>query len=83
LVERYGPTVRPLQSIGYLQVLEHLQGAATLAETEPRIVQATRVYARRQRTWGKTDPDIALRMTPAQAREPAVLERIRMHLAGP
>jgi tRNA dimethylallyltransferase len=80
LVDRHGAALRPLQSVGYLQVLEHLQGAATLAETEQRIVQATRVYARRQRTWGKTDPDIALRVTPAGAREPAVLGRIRAHL---
>lgn len=82
LVARYGAAVRPLHSVGYRQVLEHLQGAATLAETEQRIVQATRVYARRQRTWGKTDPDIALRATPAEAREPAVLDRIRAHLAA-
>jgi tRNA dimethylallyltransferase len=82
LVERYGAAIRPLQSVGYRQVLEHLRGGATLAETEQRIVQATRVYARRQRTWGKTDPDIALRATPSEAREPAVLDRIHAHLAG-
>jgi tRNA dimethylallyltransferase len=83
LLERYGPDIRPLQSVGYRQVLEHLQGGATLAKTEQRIVQATRSYARRQRTWGKTDPDIALRATPSEAREPAVLDRIRAHLTKP
>jgi tRNA dimethylallyltransferase len=83
LVARHGSSLRPLQSVGYRQVLEHLQGAAMLAETEQRIVQATRVYARRQRTWGKTDPDIALRATPAEARQPALLDRIRAHLEAP
>jgi len=81
LVERFGSELRPLGSVGYMQALEHLQGAATLDETYQRIVQATRAYARRQRTWAKTDPDITLRLTPAEARETAALERIHTHLA--
>lgn len=80
LIARYGSEARPLHSVGYQQVLDHLQGAATLAETEQRIVQATRLYARRQRTWAKTDPDIALRLTPHEARAPAVLDRLRAHV---
>jgi tRNA dimethylallyltransferase len=82
LVARFGSELRPLGSVGYLQVLEHLQGKATLEETQQRIVQATRAYARRQRTWAKTDPDIELRLRPAEAREPATLARIRAHLAN-
>jgi tRNA dimethylallyltransferase len=81
LVARFGSEIRPLGSVGYLQVLEHLQGSATLDELQQRIVQATRAYARRQRTWAKTDPDITLRVTPAEARDSATLERIRKHLA--
>jgi tRNA dimethylallyltransferase len=81
LVERYGRDVRPLHSVGYRQVLDHLQGSASLEETEQRIVQATRSYARRQRTWARTDPDIALHLTPADARSSATLARIRSHIA--
>jgi tRNA dimethylallyltransferase len=81
LVARFGSELRPLGSVGYLQVLEHLQGSAPRDELQQRIVQATRAYARRQRTWAKTDPDITLRLTPAEARDAATLERIRKHLA--
>jgi len=81
LIARFGSDLRPLGSVGYLQVLEHLQGRATLDKTQQRIVQATRAYARRQRTWAKTDPDIELRLTTAQAREDATLARIRAHFA--
>lgn len=81
LVERFGPGARPLHSVGYKQVLEHVQGGVSLAETEARIVQATRAYARRQRTWSKSDPDVALRVSPVEARAAEVLDRIRAHLA--
>lgn len=81
LVERYGRDVRPLHSVGYRQVLDHLDGGASLEETEQRIVQATRLYARRQRTWARTDPDIALRLSPADARSPETLARILSHIA--
>jgi len=79
LLARFGPELRPLQSVGYRQVLEHLRGGACLSDVELRIVQATRLYARRQRTWARTDPDIALRVSPAQARSPSVLEQLRNH----
>ena len=44
---------RAMGSVGYKEVRAHLDGA--LAETEllPAIVRATRVFARRQRTWLK------------------------------
>ena len=81
LVARFGSELRPLGCVGYLQTLEHLQGSAPRDELQQRLVQATRAYARRQRTWAKTDPDITVRVTPAEARNAATLERIRKHLA--
>lgn len=49
---RFG-AVRPLSAVGYKEALAFTDGAITRAELVPRIVQATRQFARRQRTWWK------------------------------
>jgi tRNA dimethylallyltransferase len=46
----YGET-RPMRSVGYRQVSEHVAGRLSREELAPAIVRATRVFARRQRTW--------------------------------
>jgi tRNA dimethylallyltransferase len=46
----YGET-RPMVSVGYRQVKEHLEGRIAEADLEGAIVRATRVFVRRQRTW--------------------------------
>jgi tRNA dimethylallyltransferase len=51
LVARWGPEVRPLESVGYREAKAHLSEGVPLEETERRIYKATRIYARRQRTW--------------------------------
>lgn len=57
LLQRYGSGVRPLASVGYKQLVEHLQqrptpdDRQTLDISRTRIIQATRAYARHQRTW--------------------------------
>lgn len=51
LLERWGPDVRPMDSVGYRQMKEHLLEGVPLEETERRIYKATRIYTRRQRTW--------------------------------
>lgn len=43
--------VPPLKSVGYAQIVEHLQQAVPIEETERLAYKATRVYTRRQRTW--------------------------------
>ena len=54
------PAAAPgFDSIGYREVLAHLNGELTLAETEAAVVQATRRFARRQRSWfRRADPRI-------------------------
>jgi len=42
---------RPMRSVGYRQVAEHLAGRLAREDLAPAIVRATRVFARRQRTW--------------------------------
>lgn len=47
----YGPSLRPLQALGYQQVGALLDGACTRDEALAATVTATAAYARRQRTW--------------------------------
>jgi tRNA dimethylallyltransferase len=52
------PTARPFGSLGYRQVLEHLQGERGEAETRELIVRETRKYARRQLIWFRKEPNL-------------------------
>jgi tRNA dimethylallyltransferase len=42
---------RAMNSVGYVQIREMLEGRLPRADLAPAIVRATRVFARRQRTW--------------------------------
>jgi tRNA dimethylallyltransferase len=82
LIDRYGAHVRPLQSLGYRQVVEALQSPEREREDEATIdaiARATCVYARRQRTWWKSDPNVKLRLTSSQALEVAQRARFAAH----
>jgi tRNA dimethylallyltransferase len=56
LVELGYRDTRPMKSVGYHQVVEHLDGKLPMAELAPAIDRATRVFARRQRTWLRDQP---------------------------
>jgi tRNA dimethylallyltransferase len=58
LREAWGDDVRPLGSVGYREVLAHLRDGIPLDETVRLIRKSTRKYARRQRTWFKSDPSV-------------------------
>ncbi len=73
LLERFGPDVRPLRSVGYRQIVEHLAAGAPLEETERRIYKATRIYTRRQRTWFRSEPGFLWTTAEALPRELAAL----------
>ncbi|MBE9107968.1 tRNA (adenosine(37)-N6)-dimethylallyltransferase MiaA [Nodosilinea sp. LEGE 07298] len=51
LVEKYGPDLPLLQTLGYAEMLRHVQGKVGLATAQAEIVQHTRQFAKRQRTW--------------------------------
>jgi len=55
LLERYGPDVFPMRSLGYRQAAEHLRGECSLAEAIARTQQGHRNYAKRQLTWFRRD----------------------------
>jgi tRNA dimethylallyltransferase len=51
LADRYGPDLPLMQTLGYAEMLRHLQGDISLAEARADTVQHTRQFAKRQRTW--------------------------------
>jgi tRNA dimethylallyltransferase len=66
LVERYGSDIRPLQAIGYKQVLSELRGQ--MSECERDIVRATLRFAKRQRTWFRHQAEVEWRKDAEGAR---------------
>jgi tRNA dimethylallyltransferase len=53
----YGSELKPLQSLGYKQLIQHLRGELTLQAAIAAIQRETRRYAKRQMTWFRGDPD--------------------------
>lgn len=58
LLDKYGETALPLNSIGYKQVMQHLAGDLDLNATIPAVQQAHRNYAKRQMTWFRREPEV-------------------------
>ena len=82
LVERVGPEVRALRSVGYRQMLMHVRDGLPLEEARRQIIKATKRYAHRQRTWFGTEPGVDWRAFPGEVLTTAALERIRAHFRG-
>lgn len=54
----YPPDIKPMQSIGYRQIVHYLQGGISLHEAVDAIKQQTRNYAKRQLTWFRKDEEM-------------------------
>jgi len=54
----YAPDLRPLQSVGYLEVGLLLDGLVDEAEARARVTIATQRLAKRQRTWFRAEPSL-------------------------
>ena len=54
----YGPALEALRPLGYREIGEHLQGKLSEAEAREATVIATRRYAKRQRTWFRSEPGL-------------------------
>ncbi|SFN06195.1 tRNA (adenosine(37)-N6)-dimethylallyltransferase MiaA [Thermodesulforhabdus norvegica] len=52
----YGPDLKPMQAIGYRQMVEYLRGEKGLEEAVREIQKETRHYAKRQFTWFRKEP---------------------------
>lgn len=79
LMERYGSNVRALSAVGYRQLVTHLTEGTPLDETRLAIERATRLYARRQTTWFKSDRSIEHTLTPDALLTSARLAEIEAH----
>ena len=56
----FGPGLKPLQSLGYVQTLSYLRGEISLAEAVALTQRQTRQYAKRQLTWFRRDKEMTL-----------------------
>jgi tRNA dimethylallyltransferase len=58
LLDRYPPTLKPLQALGYRHLINYLTGRWSWAEALTLLARDTRRYAKRQLTWFGSDPQI-------------------------
>ncbi|MGB7087014.1 MAG: tRNA (adenosine(37)-N6)-dimethylallyltransferase MiaA [Phormidesmis sp.] len=58
LIEKYGPDLPLLKTLGYAEMQQHLTGAMSLESAIGQIVQHTCQFAKRQRTWFAKEPRI-------------------------
>jgi tRNA dimethylallyltransferase len=82
LVRRHGRDARALGAVGYREMVEHVCDGVPLEETAAKIVRATRIYARRQRTWLKNEPGELWSTSRAEVLGEAGLARLRAFLAA-
>lgn len=73
---QWGDGVRAFGSVGYREVLAHLRDGVPLTETKRLIRKSTRTYARRQRTWFKTQPGVHWRGKASELLEPKGREMV-------
>lgn len=58
LSKKYGADLPLLNTLGYSEMKQHLNGQLSLPETIDQIVLHTRQFAKQQRTWFRADPTI-------------------------
>lgn len=87
LAQGYDPGLKPLQAIGYRDVVACLQGEIDRDEAIRRIQRDTRRFAKRQMTWFRKEPDVHWvdpgAGGPASRIAGELVEPIRRFLAGP
>ena len=85
LIERWGTGIRPLRSVGYREVLDHLTRAIPWDITRATIQRSTRLYARRQRTWANSMQGVHATLTGAEMMKPAFMWDImrKLRSSGP
>lgn len=58
LMERYGSSAWPLNSLGYKQAIQHMRGEISLEQAIMAAQQGHRNYAKRQMTWFRREPEV-------------------------
>jgi tRNA dimethylallyltransferase len=64
--------LKNLQTVGYAEIFDYLDGNCTLQEATEKIKQHSRNYAKRQITWFKKDPQFNW----LSANDPELIEKI-------
>jgi len=57
----YGPELKPMQSLGYKQMVQFLSREISWTEAVGQMKRDTRNYAKRQWTWFRADPEVCWR----------------------
>ena len=58
LMDQHGPAIWPLNSLGYKQAMQHLNGELSLEQAIAAAQQGHRNYAKRQMTWFRREPEV-------------------------
>ena len=58
LVQHYGESIQPLQSLGYKQAVQYLRRELSREQAISLAQQGHRNYAKRQMTWFRREPDV-------------------------
>jgi tRNA dimethylallyltransferase len=74
LIERYGSSVWPLNSLGYKEAKQHMRGELSLEQAITAAQQGHRNYAKRQMTWFRREPEV--NWIPDFGSNPAVQKQI-------
>lgn len=80
LSDGYSPLLRSLQTVGYREVIAHLEGSLSFSDMIALIQMNTRRFAKRQMTWFRKDPGIHWLGIGDEAEFPAAADEIvRLH----
>ena len=60
IIEKYGKDASALSSIGYRELIGYYDGSITLPQAKEQILFHTRQYAKRQETWFRKNPGVAM-----------------------
>ena len=77
LLSRYSPDLKPLQSIGYREIVQYLQNKLEWEPLLQEIQKRTRQYAKRQMTWFSREAEIEWYQPDNDA---AILAKIKVYL---
>jgi tRNA dimethylallyltransferase len=81
LADGYAWDLKPLQSVGYAEVVAHLRGALPREALEDAVVKATKGFAKRQRNWFRSERG-ALWVSPDEASGRDFLQGTEKFLRG-
>jgi tRNA dimethylallyltransferase len=76
----YGPELKPMQSLGYKQMIRYVSKEMEWDEAIRQVKRDTRRYAKRQWTWFKADPEIHWRNEAVGRSQ--ILEEVESFLKG-